>query len=232
MKNESPLLVNVYSYFSYISDPNNVDLSFALCNSQTVTVRDGKYVYRNLFDASLGAIYAALAKIGGANLEVVVSESGWPSKGGVAATVENAEIFYDNLIKHVSSGTPNRPNQALETYLFAMFDENQKGPAETERHFGLFTPDKQPKYQITQMHGSSNSTSSSPHSGSSSSFQSGQGDILHIVFFYSSIWRSGNLFLHFFIIYFLYLISKHYFFIKVKHLSHGVFFFYASWCNI
>ncbi|KAK2400649.1 glucan endo-1,3-beta-glucosidase [Trifolium repens] len=195
MENEAPLLANVYSYFSYISDSNNIDLSFALFNSQTVTVRDGKYVYQNLFDSSLGALYAALEKIGGANLEVVVSESGWPSKGGIAATVENAQIFYDNLIKHVSSGTPNRPNQALETYLFAMFDENQKGPAETERHFGLFTPNKQPKYQITKMHGSSNSTSSSPHSGSGSSYQSGQGDITY--FTSSASRQSGGVIIYF-----------------------------------
>ncbi|XP_039688574.1 lichenase [Medicago truncatula] len=79
----------------------------------------------------------ALEKVGGANLEVVISESGWPSHGDVAASVENAQIYYENLIKHVSNGTISRPNQALETYLFAMFDENKKGPAEIERHYDV-----------------------------------------------------------------------------------------------
>lgn len=146
---KAPLLANVYTYFSYISDPG-IDLSYALFTSQTV-LRDGSFEYQNLFDATLGAVYAALKKAGGANLEVVISESGWPSDGGVAATVENAKTYYENLIKHVSKGNPARPNQPLETYLFAMFDENQKGPAATERHFGLFRPNKQIKYQISEL---------------------------------------------------------------------------------
>ena len=163
MDNEAPLLANVYTYFSYIHDLKSIDLSFALFTSPNVKVRDEKYEYQNLFDATLGALYAALEKVGGANLKVVVSESGWPSHGDVAASVENAQIYYKNLIKHVSMGTPNRPNQALETYLFAMFDENQKGPAETERHYGLFTPNKQLKYQIiNQLLGSSSSTTPQP----------------------------------------------------------------------
>ncbi|XP_058733656.1 glucan endo-1,3-beta-glucosidase-like [Vicia villosa] len=148
---KAPLLANVYTYFSYISDPTSIDISYALFTSESLDIRDGSVKYQNLFDATLGAIYAALNKVGGANLEVVVSESGWPSDGGVAATVENAQTYYENLIKHVSKGNPARPNQPLETYLFAMFDENQKGPAATERHFGLFSPDKQIKYQISEL---------------------------------------------------------------------------------
>jgi len=176
---EAPLLANVYTYFSYISDTSDIDLSFALFTSTTIKVNDGQYEYQNLFDATLGALYAALEKIGGANLEVVVSESGWPSNGGVAASTENAQIYHENLIKHVINGTPNRSNQAIETYLFAMFDENNKGPAETERHFGLFTPDKQIKYQIGQLFRSSNFRSSYSRSSSSRLWREG------IIFSYS-----------------------------------------------
>ena len=126
LDNDAPILANVYTYFSYKNDPNDIDLSFALFTSPNVKVRDGNYEYQNLFDATLGALYAALEKVGGANLEVVISESGWPSHGDVAASVENAQIYYENLIKHVSSGTLSRPNQALETYLFAMLMKIKK----------------------------------------------------------------------------------------------------------
>ena len=91
----------------------------------------------------MDSLYSALEKIGAANLTVIVTET-----GGVAATVDNAGTYYKNLISHVNNGTPKRPGP-LETYLFAMFDEDQKGLAETEKHFGLFSPTKQPKYQLS-----------------------------------------------------------------------------------
>ncbi|KAG4941100.1 hypothetical protein JHK87_044971 [Glycine soja] len=48
------------------------------------------------------------------NLEIVVSESGWPFPGGDGALVENAHAYYFNLINHANSGsgTPKRPRCA------------------------------------------------------------------------------------------------------------------------
>ncbi|XP_061359639.1 glucan endo-1,3-beta-glucosidase-like [Gastrolobium bilobum] len=146
VNNGAPLLANVYPYFAYANNQQSISLAYALFTQQG----DNDVGYQNLFDAMLDSIYAALEKVGASNLEIVVSESGWPSEGGDGATNENAATYYANLINHAKggSGTPKRPGGPIETYLFAMFDENKKPGAETERHFGLFSPDKAAKYQV------------------------------------------------------------------------------------
>ncbi|KAK1307954.1 hypothetical protein QJS10_CPA09g01029 [Acorus calamus] len=59
-------------------------------------------------------LYAALEQADGANMPIVVSESGWPSDGGFAVSLDNAGTYNANLVMHVWGGTPKRPSP-LET---------------------------------------------------------------------------------------------------------------------
>ncbi|CAN7013799.1 unnamed protein product [Brassica oleracea var. botrytis] len=147
----SPLLVNIYTYFGLKN--GDVSLQFALFqpnSNNEFTDPKNQLRYLNLFDANLDSVYAALEKTGGGSLEVVVSESGWPTHGGPGASVPNAEAYVNNLRLHVNkNGSPRRPGKAIETYIFAMFDENEKPNDETERYFGLFSPTtRQLKYGV------------------------------------------------------------------------------------
>lgn len=146
----NPLLVNLYPYFAYASNPQDIPLNYAQLNAQDIVVRDGIYGYNNMLDAMIDSFFWAMENVGVADVDIVVSESGWPSAGnGDLTTIPLAEAYNNNFVRRITSqvGTPKRPDAFIEGFVFAMFNENQK-PAGVEQNFGLFYPDMRPVYPL------------------------------------------------------------------------------------
>ncbi|KAL8128201.1 hypothetical protein AgCh_014965 [Apium graveolens] len=146
--------INPYPFFAYESDPRPETLAFCLFQPNSGRVDPGTGIkYTNMFDAQVDAVRSALNSIGFKDVEIVISETGWPNRGDsnqVGTSVENAKAYNGNLIAHLRSmvGTPLMPGKSVDTYLFALFDENLKpGPA-SERSFGLFKPDLTAAYDV------------------------------------------------------------------------------------
>lgn len=86
-------------------------------------------------------------------IEIVVAETGWPYKGDsneVGPSIENAKAYNGNLISHLRSlvGTPLMPGKSVDTYLFALYDEDLKPGPGSERAFGLFKTDLTMTYDV------------------------------------------------------------------------------------
>lgn len=146
----SPLMANVYPYFAYAADPAHISLPFATFTASSPPVQDGNLAYWNLFDAMVDAFYWAMEKAGGTNVDIVVTETGWPTAGNENFTTPTLALVYNtNLRNHVmNNGTPKRPSSQIETYIFAMFNENLKQPSGIEQNWGIFYPDKKPVYPL------------------------------------------------------------------------------------
>ncbi|XP_057949146.1 glucan endo-1,3-beta-glucosidase 14 [Malania oleifera] len=173
---KAPFWINAYPYFAYKSDPTGVSLDYVLLNPNSGMVDPyTKLHYDNMLYAQVDAVIFAIARLGFRNLEVRVSETGWPSKGDtdeVGATVENAAVYNRNLLRRQfrNEGTPLRPNTRQEIYLFALFNENMKPGPTSERNYGLYWPDETMTYNVglTALSTTSSSTSSASISLSNS----------------------------------------------------------------
>ncbi|XP_057830426.1 glucan endo-1,3-beta-glucosidase 11 isoform X1 [Cryptomeria japonica] len=160
----SPFLINAYPFFAYTADPNQIPLDYVLFQPNDGML-DNNLRYENMLYAQIDSVYAALAQLGYHNLDVQISETGWPSKGDedeIGATPENARTYNGNLLRLVSQngGTPMKPNTTLDTYVFALFNENLKTGKTSERNYGLFKPDGTAAYDLG-LHGSLSGSSTS-----------------------------------------------------------------------
>ncbi|XP_062187550.1 glucan endo-1,3-beta-glucosidase 13-like [Phragmites australis] len=170
----SYLTINVYPFLAYAYQPDKISLNYALGNSNPgVRDDDTGLLYYSLLDAQLDATYYAMDDLGFASMKTHIGETGHPSagtlrpgkqprsgrrhlqagEGGPAASIANAHAYNNNVINRVLSGntgTPHRPDADMDVYIFALFNENQKGngPDDVEQNFGLFYPNEQKVYDF------------------------------------------------------------------------------------
>ncbi|KAL5700058.1 hypothetical protein ACHQM5_025557 [Ranunculus cassubicifolius] len=150
----SHMMVNAYPFFAYESNSDVISLDYALFRENPGVVDSGNGLkYFSLLEAQLDAVYAAMSALKYDDIKIVVSETGWPSKGDEGETgsgQDNAAAYNGNLVRRVltGKGTPLRPNADLEVYLFALFNENQKNGPTSEKNYGLFYPTEEKVYNI------------------------------------------------------------------------------------
>nr|GLL37123.1 glucan endo-1,3-beta-D-glucosidase-like [Ipomoea trifida] len=152
----APFMINAYPYFAYRDNPGMVNLDYALLGNKTGVQDPKSGIYTNMLDAQIDAVRSAISALGFGNrtVGIAVSESGWPSKGDAAgesaATASNARTYNSRLIQRAQSskGTPMRPKEPIEIFVFALFNENKKPGGASERNFGMFNGDGSKAYDV------------------------------------------------------------------------------------
>ncbi|KAK7404844.1 hypothetical protein VNO78_05847 [Psophocarpus tetragonolobus] len=150
----SPFFVNIYPFFAYKDNPNEVSLNYVLFQpNQGMVDPKTNLHYDNMLYAQIDAAYAAIKAMGHTDIQVRISETGWPSKGDpeeVGATPQNAALYNGNLLKRIEQkqDTPANPSVPIDIYVFALFNENLKPGPTSERNYGLYYPNGSPVYNI------------------------------------------------------------------------------------
>ncbi|XP_073154599.1 glucan endo-1,3-beta-glucosidase 11 [Henckelia pumila] len=150
----SPFCLNAYPFLAYTYNPDTIDINYALFQAtEGIYDEKTKLHYDNMLDAQVDSAYVALEDAGFKKMEVIITETGWASHGDQnepAATQSNARTYNYNLRKRLAKrkGTPFRPKRMLKAYIFALFNEDSKQGAGSEKYYGLFKADGSISYDI------------------------------------------------------------------------------------
>lgn len=151
------VFLDIYPFFAWSANPANVTLDYATFSLDRTAAEfdDAGLSYSNMLDAQLDAVLAAMERLGFPGVNVVVGETGWPTKGDEnqqGTNVPNATRYNQQLVQKVLAdpprGTPRRPGVFIPTFIFSLFNEDQKPGPNTERNWGLFYADGTPVYPI------------------------------------------------------------------------------------
>ncbi|KAK9734069.1 hypothetical protein RND81_04G112700 [Saponaria officinalis] len=154
-KTKSFFFVDCYPYFAWSQSYKTVSLDYALFKSGVeYTDPVSGLTYTNMLDQLLDTLHFAMKKLGFPDIRIWIAETGWPNAGDIdqiGANVYNAATYNRNLVKKLNAkpavGTPAMPGVALPTWIFSLYNENQKVTG-TERHWGLLYPNGSNIYPI------------------------------------------------------------------------------------
>ncbi|KAL6518285.1 hypothetical protein OROMI_033986 [Orobanche minor] len=155
-RTKTPFMVNPYPYFAYTMEKADLAL---FRPGKPIFDKFTRRTYGNMFDMLLDSVFVSMMKMGYKDVEIAVGETGWASEGETfeqpKCSVANAESYNGGLVRHFNSGrgTPLMPKKKFDTYIFGLFNENQKPGSLAERNFGLFRPDFTPVYDAGVMRG-------------------------------------------------------------------------------
>ncbi|GAA0138891.1 glucosidase [Lithospermum erythrorhizon] len=134
-----------------------ISLDFALFRPGNSTYKDKKsgLVYTNLLDQMLDSVIFGMKKLGYSHIRLGIAETGWPNGGDVdepGANIHNAAVYLRNLVQKMTSvpptGTPARRGADMPTFIFSLYNENQKLGRGSERNWGLLNSSGKPMYEL------------------------------------------------------------------------------------
>ncbi|KAH6779658.1 hypothetical protein C2S52_010895 [Perilla frutescens var. hirtella] len=150
-QNHAPFPIEITPLLD-VSLMHDFGLDFAFPdNKSNLVIQDiNGALYTNIFEWQYDCFVWALNKLNASDINIVVSQIGWPTDGLPGATATNAERFFKHLLPLVSSnkGTPMRPGAPIDINVHALTDETKMLPAEYSRHWGIYRSNGQPKYKI------------------------------------------------------------------------------------
>ncbi|KAK6932293.1 X8 domain [Dillenia turbinata] len=156
-KTGSPLMMNLYPYYVFMENKGVVPIDNSLFKplipSKEMVDPNTLLHYTNVFDAMIDSVYFSMKNLNVTDVVVLVTETGWPSKGDSKesfATVDNADTYNSNLIKHVldRTGTPLHPEITSSVFLYELFNEDLRSPPISEASWGLFYGNTTPVYLL------------------------------------------------------------------------------------
>ncbi|OIT22454.1 PREDICTED: glucan endo-1,3-beta-glucosidase 1 [Nicotiana attenuata] len=156
-RTQSPLMMNLYPYYVFMQNKGVVPIDNSLFKpltpSKEMVDPNTLLHYTNVLDAMIDSVYFSMKNLNVTDVVVLVTESGWPSKGDSKepyATIDNADTYNSNLIKHIfdRSGTPLHPEITSNVYIYELFNEDLRSPPVSEANWGLFHGNSTPVYLL------------------------------------------------------------------------------------